>query len=88
MAATGIRVGELSSLRLQDVSQDAQSYQIHGKGSRERMVYVVNDDLKQDLKQYLERRISEADNFDEPLFINRNRAALTPQTIRLRLKKM
>lgn len=88
MAATGIRVGELSSLRLKDVSQDAQNYHIRGKGSRERVVYVVNESLRHELQHYLETRLSESSNFQEPFFLNRNRSVLTPQTIRHRLKKI
>lgn len=40
MVSTGIRVGELCRLAIEDVSPDGTSARIHGKGSRDRVVYV------------------------------------------------
>jgi integrase/recombinase XerD len=41
MVSTGIRVGELCMLRINDVAPDGTSIRIHGKGSRDRIAYVT-----------------------------------------------
>src|SRR4029077_2002798 len=40
MVSTGIRVGELCKIRLDDVAPDGSSLRIHGKGSRDRVAYI------------------------------------------------
>ena len=88
MIATGIRVGELCALRLEDVSADAESYRIRGKGSRERIVYVMNPSLKEKLMSYMRARYTGGARSSSSLFVNRNGSTLTPQTLRLRIKKL
>jgi hypothetical protein len=39
-----IRVGELCKLRIENISPDASSFRIHGKGSRDRVAYVADAD--------------------------------------------
>jgi integrase/recombinase XerD len=41
MLATGVRVSELVAVRIEDVSLEDRSILIHGKGNRERRVYVA-----------------------------------------------
>lgn len=88
MIATGIRVGELSALRLEDVSTDGERYRIRGKGSRERIVYVMNPSLQERLRSYMSARYSDGSNPSSSFFVNRNGSTLTPQTFRLRIKKL
>ena len=42
MSCTGIRVGELVRIRLNDIDLANNKIKIHGKGSRERYVYITN----------------------------------------------
>src|SRR3954453_17930080 len=51
MIATGIRVGELCKLRVDDVSPDGRSLRIHGKGARDRVAYVSDVELRSDLEK-------------------------------------
>lgn len=49
---TGIRREELSNIKLQDVDMKNQTILIHGKGNKERTVYI-NDTLNSILSEYL-----------------------------------
>jgi len=54
MVATGIRVGELCKIRTEDVSLDGKSLRIHGKGARDRIVYISDASLQADLRKLIE----------------------------------
>jgi integrase/recombinase XerD len=56
MLATGIRVGELVSLRFEDIDLANASLKIHGKGNRQRLVYLIDGTVKDHLRTYLERK--------------------------------
>ncbi|MGN6571060.1 MAG: tyrosine-type recombinase/integrase [Pseudolabrys sp.] len=86
MVATGIRVGELCRLALEDVSPDGATARVHGKGSRDRIVYVSDARLRRALRAHVASR-RRADGPRAPLFLNRNGAALKTQSIRSRLKR-
>lgn len=86
MISTGIRVGELCSIQLDDLSPDGLSIRIRGKGSRDRIVYVADSDLRHKLQQHSAMR-RRSDPHSRALFINRIGARLRPQSIRSRLRK-
>lgn len=85
MISTGIRVGELCKIQIGDVSVDGSTLRIHGKGSRDRIVYVTNPRLQVDLGKLvaLRRRLVGAAS---PLFANRNGASLRPHSFRSKLR--
>jgi integrase/recombinase XerD len=85
MISTGIRVGELCKIQIGDISIDGSTLRIHGKGSRDRIVYVVNSELQADLQKLvsLRRRLAGAVG---PLFINRNGEKLRPHSFRSKLR--
>jgi integrase/recombinase XerD len=56
LLATGIRVGELTALRLDDVDAISGRLKIFGKGSRERTVFVTDQRLREELRQYVASR--------------------------------
>jgi integrase len=41
--ATGMRVGELVKITLQDWREDEKSFLVHGKGSRQRLSFLPDD---------------------------------------------
>jgi integrase/recombinase XerD len=86
MVATGIRVGELCRLAIEDVSPDGATARVHGKGSRDRVVYIGDARLRRALRSVVERRKREA-AAHAPLFLNRHGAALKPQSVRSRLRR-
>jgi integrase/recombinase XerD len=53
LLATGIRVGELISINLNDISLASRCIVIHGKGNRQRLVYLLRRSLTRKIEQYL-----------------------------------
>lgn len=53
---TGIRVSELTSIRMEDVSISDKSIKIMGKGNRQRLVYFLSNGLGQSMNSYLQKR--------------------------------
>ena len=86
MLATGIRIGELTSIRISDISIDNGRIHITGKGEKDRIVYVTNAKLLLDLTFTIDstRRLGQHDF----LFSNTHGNKLTPQTLRKRIKKL
>jgi len=56
MLATGIRVGELVSLRLENIDTESGALTIMGKGDRERKVYIINENARALIKAYISER--------------------------------
>ncbi len=56
MFATGIRIGELTAIDLGDLDLENGVIRIHGKGSRERIVFIPTNTLEQLLRRYLRER--------------------------------
>lgn len=86
MVATGLRVGELCKLRVQDISPDGGSLRVHGKGSRDRVAYIADLDFRAELQALVDRR-RRMDGTSASLFVNRNGSKLRPQSIRARLHR-
>lgn len=87
LVATGVRIGELCAINIEDVAPDGTAICIRGKGNRERTVFVSNHDLQVSLAQVCLQR-SQRSSPIPALFINRRRHRLTPQTFRLRLHRL
>ena len=87
MIATGVRVGELCKIAVDDLSQDASSVRIHGKGSRDRIAYICDSSLRTDLRQFADAR-REAGGWGAALFVNTRGSAMRPQWIRARLRRL
>jgi len=78
--ATGMRVGEVSSLNVDDFSVTELMFKVHGKGGRGRLAYVVDDQTILIQKQHLEARtqlVSES----PALFLNAAGERLSTQGI-------
>ena len=73
-------------LAIEDVSPDGASARVHGKGSRDRVVYVSDAPLRRALRALIEERRREG-RAHGPLFLNRHGAPLKPQSIRSRLRR-
>jgi site-specific recombinase XerD len=87
MVLTGLRVGELSTLIIDDISVDAASLRIHGKGSRDRVAYVSDVSFRAELCKMADERRRAAGG-SAPLFVNGRGSRLRPQTIRVRLRRI
>lgn len=86
--ATGMRVSELSSARLDDLNLEAMEMRVFGKGSRERIV-LLNQSAQTYLRNYLDKRLVKdpvrtevtAPAKDEPLFVSRQSTPLSTRSI-------
>ncbi|WP_195819316.1 tyrosine-type recombinase/integrase [Roseobacter sp. MH60115] len=87
LIVTGLRIGELTSLRVCDVSGAATRIRVRGKGDRERTVYVANDRLQADFRRFWESR-SDVAGSQAWLFTNSIGHRLTPQAFRKRLRTL
>lgn len=86
MASTGVRVTELVSLSLSDVDAAEGRIRIHGKGSRERNVYVTDPAILRGLKTHLRVRWRGGSE-NLRLFVNEQGLPLTAAAFRKRLHK-
>lgn len=75
---TGLRVSELCNLKMNDFNLDTQVLSIKGKGNKERLLYINNQDTLAALKNYFECR----QNNNEYIFINRIGNRLSEQSVR------
>lgn len=84
---TGIRVGELCKLCVEDVSPDCGTLRIHGKGARDRVVYITDAEVQRELRQVLHHRLK-SDAGGGALFVNRYSARMRPQSVRSKLRRL
>ena len=82
LLATGMRVGELAALRIDDIDADTGRLRILGKGSRERTVFVINSQLRSELQKYLSVRHAGANVHGASLLADDRGRALTTARIR------
>ena len=87
MIATGLRVGELCRLQIDDVSPDGSTLRVLGKGSRDRVAYVADPTLQAELKTLVHYR-RRPDATCRSLFVNRSGSRLKPQSIRSKLRRV
>lgn len=80
--STGLRVSEVCSLQMKDISRSEQRILISGKGGRER--YVPLDPIVDEaIQEYLKSRNSTISE----LFVSKKSGSLTPRAIQLMVKK-
>lgn len=60
LLTTGIRVGELVRIDIDDLLLEDSSLKIHGKGNRQRLVYLFEPKLNQAIARYLRLRRSKS----------------------------
>lgn len=80
--ATGLRISELTAAKLSDVDTCENSILVHGKGSRERKVYLPGKEAREALIRFLKTRERMAGRADEPLLLTPDGLAVKPQQIR------
>ena len=78
--ATGMRVGEVSSLDVQDFGFKEKVFRVQGKGGRDRLAFIVDEETVRIQREHLEARTQiETDN--PALFLNASTGRLTTQGI-------
>ena len=76
--STGMRVSEISNLKIKNVDLKSKNIYIYGKGSKERIMCLANDSIEKLLEQYLDTR----KNSSEYLFTNKLGNHYSAQSIR------
>ncbi len=88
MYSAGLRISELASLKLSDLSPDMSGARVIGKGDKERYVFF-SDEGREALLAYMPARSARirAENPTDNLFINRKGGALSVSGIRWIISK-
>ena len=84
--ATGVRIGELTAIRLGDVDLSNGAIRIVGKGDRERQVYIANEKLLHLLGKYLAHHPS--GRRDDRLLVGRAGRPVGAEFVRKGLKTL
>ncbi len=86
MFASGMRVSEVCGLRPEDVDLNSGLVRIMGKGSRQRVVQICHEDVLSSLRKY-KLIFSKQSKRKGYFFLNRRRAKLSEQSIRIMVYK-
>ncbi|MCG0634864.1 Tyrosine recombinase XerC [Lactiplantibacillus plantarum] len=70
LVCTGLRIGELSLMNMDDINQHSWTFIVQGKGSKERILYVSSLETRQAIQQYLRIRTQFSPQ-DNALFVNK-----------------
>lgn len=81
--STGIRISELCNIQIDDINLKERTLRILGKGAKERILYIGNDEVIQRLEKYLE--LNKTSTY---LFTNRIHSKLSDQSVRIILKNI
>lgn len=84
---TGVRVGELTAISLDDVSLLDRRIKIIGKGNRQRIVYFLSQSLYKSIDYYLDRR-KRIPTQTRSLFVSTSGHPKEPYEIRKALKEI
>jgi len=87
LGSTGLRVSELCAITARDISPDGSSIHIHGKGAKDRIVYVSKVEIRTELTQR-RKRCSAAHCLSAYIFLNSRGTQLKPQTLRSRMRSL
>ena len=85
--STGVRVSELCEIQLCDLDLESGTVLIHGKGNRERIVYIVDSNVRNLLKNYYKTRIK-IPTIVENFLITKRHTPASPDFIRRNLHKV
>lgn len=85
LLSTGIRVGELVALSMSDYLQGTNALLIRGKGNRERLAFLTDDDSRLAIQELLDQHVgSDCD----ALFLNQRGKRLTEQGVAFVLQQI
>ena len=77
---TGMRISELCGLRKEEIDLKERTVKIFGKGAKERMLYLGNDEVVELLKRYMQSIVQ--DRASPYFFVNKYGEKLSDQSVR------
>lgn len=86
LICTGIRINELSLLRITDINRVDRTILINGKGKKQRLIYISSSNTWNKLKEWFKIR-SKLDSIDSNLLLNRYNKSLSISAIEDIFKK-
>ena len=78
---SGMRISELCSLTLEQIDFSDCIIKIYGKGSRERLIHICNENVQKLITEYREKYLNNA-RAEDYLFTNRQHNRLSDQSVR------
>lgn len=85
--STGARVSEIANLKDENINTVTGAITLHGKGSKERIIQVCNQEALKMLKEYRSLFLNQIENSEGFFLINRIGKKLSDQSIRTIVKK-
>lgn len=82
----GMRLNELCSIRLSDLSPELETVIITGKGSKQRLLYL-NQDCRRALRAYIDKRMGMTCREPDALWVSRNHGPLTDKAVQYAMEK-
>lgn len=76
--ATGMRVGEVSALDVRDFTAREKVFRVQGKGGRDRLAFIVDEETLRIQREHLEARVR-IKTAESALFLNASSGRLTTQ---------
>lgn len=80
LISTGVRIGELSLIKLEDINLYNKTILIHGKGRKQRFIYLSSTETLHNIQKWLDLRSNSICTVDN-LFINRYGNSLSIHSI-------
>ena len=84
--ATGMRISELCSLKINDINLQDKNILIYGKGGKERKIQIGNNDVICILEQYKASFLTEMQSSSH-FFVNQSGSPLSDQSVRRMINK-
>lgn len=85
--ATGARISEICSIKTENIDLTARTVLIFGKGSKERIIQIENDDVIAILHQYI-KAFSDCIRSDGYFFLNNRHTCISEQSVRTIIKNL
>ena len=82
--SSGLRLGELVSLDVQNVNLSDATLRVTGKGKKTRVIPIGYEAVEA-LKHWLEKRVDIADNSEVAIFLSNRGSRITPRAVQLRV---
>jgi integrase/recombinase XerD len=80
--STGMRVSEVVAVNIGHVDLARLVISVQGKGNREREIPIVCEAFRETLERYLEERLRQQANEEDPLFVSHRGLRISDQSIR------